>query len=142
MLFHACKALLSGRAPPFWFRLRRYRGPFLFALALHPCATRLQTEFPDVTSIFYLDDGALIGPADQVFRAWAVLQSEVALVNLKLSIPKCELFDPAVSSSPSTRPEGIQLLDSPGLTFLARPSALTTSRISTSSAASAALARL
>src|SRR6185437_5222438 len=46
-------------------------GPLLFSLVLHPLAERIEKEFPNLDlSVWYLDDGTIIGPKDDVFKVF------------------------------------------------------------------------
>ncbi|MCP4990354.1 MAG: hypothetical protein GY928_31250 [Colwellia sp.] len=51
-------------------------GPFLFSLCLRRVCRRLRDELPDTLSVWYLDDGTLVGPVEEVRRGWDIIQAK------------------------------------------------------------------
>jgi ubiquitin carboxyl-terminal hydrolase 44/49 len=93
-------------------------GPFFFSLALKKMCTRLRAT-DGVLSVWYLDDGTIVGPVDAVFEAWQLVQQESEEIGLRLNTKKCELFAQAadISRFPDDiarcNPEGFELLGCP-----------------------------
>ena len=48
-----------------------------------------------IWSVFYLDDGVLVGAADKVIAAFARLIEQARAVGLDVNLPKCEAWGPA-----------------------------------------------
>ena len=67
-------------------------GPFLFSTAMRRCCRRLVTELPKSLSVWYLDDGTIVGPEEEVVRAWRIMQEEAPRVDLKVNVRKCEIW--------------------------------------------------
>ncbi len=68
--------------------------------------------------MWYLDDGTLAGPVDQVRRGWDIIQEEVAGIGLQVNLGKTEWYAPGGSQSPhggmkTLPPGGFSLLGSP-----------------------------
>src|SRR4051794_34833083 len=52
-------------------------GPLLFSLVLHPFASRIRDEFPQLNlGVWYLDDGTIIGDVEDVFKVFQFIESE------------------------------------------------------------------
>jgi len=79
-------------------------GPFFFALALRPCCLKLKDVLKDSLSVWYLDDGTIVGRKEEVLKAWDVIHEEAAKVALRVNAGKCELFATA---------DGVDLIDFP-----------------------------
>jgi hypothetical protein len=67
-------------------------GPFFFSLGMRRCCSMLREQLPSSCSIWYLDDGMVIGPEAEVNRAWHILQDEAKLLDLTINISKCEVW--------------------------------------------------
>ena len=48
--------------------------------------------------MFYLDDGLMLGPLDQVREAFRLLTQQFAMVGLKVNTGKCVFWGPGCSS--------------------------------------------
>eukprot|EP00661_Eupelagonemidae_sp_cell13_P000534 gene534-3445_t len=71
-------------------------GPLLFALAIHPLVERINREVDGLDYVqFYLDDGAICGPADAVAAALELITAEGATLGLTLNLAKSELIVPS-----------------------------------------------
>eukprot|EP00661_Eupelagonemidae_sp_cell13_P005913 gene5913-3927_t len=71
-------------------------GPLLFALAIHPLIERIKGEVDGLDYIqFYLDDGAICGPADAVAAALELITTAGPALGLKLNLAKSELIVPS-----------------------------------------------
>ena len=68
-------------------------GPAAFAVGLHAAA--LSTRHHGlVCTVFYLDDGLLVGPVDRVREAFRTSSNEMAAVGLAINRRKCALWGP------------------------------------------------
>jgi len=95
-------------------------GPFLFALGISGCCTRLKSELDRETlSVWYLDDGTLVGREEEVARGWKIIQEEMKKVGLRVNVEKCEVWEKKPSSLsalegiPRVKGDGIELLGAP-----------------------------
>ncbi|MCP4985271.1 MAG: hypothetical protein GY928_04125, partial [Colwellia sp.] len=93
-------------------------GPFLFSLCLRQCCLRLRDELRDTLSVWYLDDGTLVGPVEQVRQGWDIVLQELDQIGLKVNLGKTEWFAPGGHPAPhpgmeSLLPDGFALLGSP-----------------------------
>ena len=67
-------------------------GPFLFALALNSLVRDLKSRLHVGKAFWYLDDGIVVGPKDDVAAAWLFLKEKGKKIGLVLNEAKCELF--------------------------------------------------
>jgi len=95
-------------------------GPFLFALGISGCCSRLKSELEKETlSVWYLDDGTLVGKEEEVAKGWRVIQEEMGRVGLRVNVQKCEVWgrgekgDVGLEGIPRVEGEGIELLGGP-----------------------------
>ena len=98
-------------------------GPLLFALGILHACKKLKAELQaDTLSVWYLDDGTIVGEADEVVRAWELIQTEVNRVGLKVNKDKCELIAPegfegelpeGLRGIPVVKGNGFELLGAP-----------------------------
>jgi hypothetical protein len=98
-------------------------GPSLFALAIHPLVTELNTTCPDLDlHAWYLDDGidqyTAIGPIDPLVR-FVVRRSPD--FGLSLNLAKCEIFWPTVSPAWSSFPDDMLRVNATGIDLLGAP---------------------
>ena len=63
-------------------------GPLLFCLVIHPLVLQLGSEL----RLFYLDDGTLGGPEEEVLRDFEFIECEAASLGLYLNRSKTELI--------------------------------------------------
>ena len=63
-------------------------GPLLFSLVIHPLILQLRSEL----RIFYLDDGTLGGPEEEVLRDFQFIEREAEYLGLNLNRSKTELI--------------------------------------------------
>jgi hypothetical protein len=61
------------------------------------CCTRcILREFPDLDlSVWYLDDGTIIGHKDDVFKVFELLRTEGPKIGLHLNVKKNEIWWPS-----------------------------------------------
>ena len=96
-------------------------APFFFALALRRGCARLRAELSaDTLSVWYLDDGTIVGPPDDVVKGWNIIKDETAKVGLKVNTTKCELFG-ACPEALKPAFTGVKLLGEDGLELLGSP---------------------
>ncbi|XP_076950775.1 putative WRKY transcription factor 39 [Bidens hawaiensis] len=74
-------------------------GLLLFALVLHPLILRVQGTCSLPFHAWYIDDGTIIGKAEEVARALGIIRSEGASLGLRLNIRKTEIFWPSCDDS-------------------------------------------
>ena len=68
-------------------------GPAAFAAGLQPCVLELRAEYL-TWSVFYLDDGILVGPLDRLQAAFTGLCRNLATIGLAVNLKKCDLWGP------------------------------------------------
>ena len=93
-------------------------GPFFFSLALLPTCSALKTLLPEALSVWYLDDGVVVGTCEQLQQAWDIIQATATQAGLSLNPAKCEVFSTQNTGTllphiPRSLPEGFDLLGSP-----------------------------
>ena len=69
-------------------------GPLLFALGIHPMILRMNAECNLLLNAWYLDDGTLVGPTEEVLKALSIIQEESQHLGLKHNLSKCEQKTP------------------------------------------------
>ena len=70
-------------------------GPLLFALGLLATCRALKEKLSTETlSVWYLDDGTIVGDPKEVEKAWKTILEEVQKVGMKVNQGKCELICP------------------------------------------------
>jgi ubiquitin carboxyl-terminal hydrolase 44/49 len=94
-------------------------GPLLFSLVLQPLAERIQSEFKLDLSVWYLDDGTIIGDKAEVFKVFELLEKEGPEVGLHLNVKKNEIWWPS-RSEPDPFPE-VERVDNSGVKLLGAP---------------------
>ena len=72
-------------------------GPLGFYLGIHHVLTAIGTPGNLAWSSWYLDDGLLVGTADQLSRALETLQPAFLSLGLEINLTKCEVWGPAVA---------------------------------------------
>ena len=75
-------------------------GPLGFALGLQDIAEKVQRTCRLEWSVWYLDDGVLLGSPQQVQAALTLLEKEGAAIGLQLNRGKCVLWGPAAHLVP------------------------------------------
>ena len=93
-------------------------GSLLFCLTIHPLITSLKSEF----RVFYLDDGTIGGPKEEVLQDLQYIECQAAHLGLSLNHSKTELICEdsagrwllqAVTDSCKVNPENATLLGAP-----------------------------
>ena len=74
-------------------------GPLFFALAWHPVAEAIQRVCPNTWTSFYLDDGHLVGPLDELVSAMQLLHDQGTALGVLVNLAKCWLWHPSGGSS-------------------------------------------
>jgi Reverse transcriptase (RNA-dependent DNA polymerase) len=96
-------------------------GPLLFSLVLHPLALKIQEQFPSLDlCVWYLDDGTIVGPVDEVYGVFKLLQAEGPALGLHLNVRKNELWWPSRASE-DPFPIDVDRLDNAGVKLLGAP---------------------
>ena len=80
-------------------------GPLLFCLTIHSFVSRLKSKF----KVFYLDDGTLGGPWEEVLTDLRLVEEEAARLGLQLNHGKSELICDEIPTREA------MLLQAPGL---------------------------
>ena len=97
-------------------------GPLIFSLALLPILRRVQEEAPQLDlHCWFLDDGTLCGPHDEIVKAVRILEEECPKIGLTLSVQKTIIWRCDNSPLPDTelshlclkRTEGLEILGAP-----------------------------
>ena len=73
-------------------------GPLLFSCGIQPIVESIKNEFPETTSWWYLDDGNILAPADQVPRIFERLSVLFTRAGLTINAGKCQIFGMAGES--------------------------------------------
>jgi len=95
-------------------------GPFLFSLGISGCCSRLKSELGRETlSVWYLDDGTLVGKEEEVAKGWKVIQEEMGRVGLRVNVQKCEVW--GLRERRGAGLEGIPRVDGEGIELLGGP---------------------
>ena len=66
-------------------------GPLLFSLAIHEVNLGLRRAHPELRSVWYLDDGTLMGSPEEVARGYEFVAAECRRWGLAVSPGKCEV---------------------------------------------------
>ena len=96
-------------------------GPLGFALGIHPVIQSLHQEYRLHWQSWYLDDGVLFGPPDQVAEALKAMTDQFAQRGLQINLNKCELWGPAVSRWEGAEVKCIPWEPESGVTVLGVP---------------------
>ena len=83
-------------------------------MGLHSAALSMQHQGL-AWSVFYLDDGLLVGPVDRVREAFRTLSNEMAAVGLAINRRKCVLWGPGCPVGGC--PQGDLLADVPAAAY-------------------------
>ena len=70
-------------------------GPLLFALVLHPLVHKIRDNCKLLLHAWYLDDGTVIGDAEEVARVLDIIRANGPGLGLELNIKKTEIFWPS-----------------------------------------------
>ena len=98
-------------------------GPLLFALGLRETCRNLKENLSaKALSVWYLDDGAVVGELKEIGKAWKIIQEEAQKVGLRVNKGKCELFRPGdCDEAVPTELRGIPLAQGTGFELLGAP---------------------
>jgi hypothetical protein len=94
-------------------------GPLLFAIALLPLVLKIQEEVPGLLqNSWYLDDGLLGGPEEQLAKALDIILTESPSIGLSIRLDKCELWCtedlPSINTDiPRNFTDGLEVLGAP-----------------------------
>ncbi len=64
----------------------------MFALGISRCCRHPKEELEEALSVWYLDDGTVVGSPKEVGKAWGVIQEEMRKVGLEVNKGKCEVW--------------------------------------------------
>lgn len=98
-------------------------GPLLFALGLLGTCRALKEKLrAGVLSVWYLDDGTIVGDVTEIGQAWGIIQEEVHKAGLRVNQAKCELFRPMESIEPvPSELSGVSVIHGAGFELLGAP---------------------
>lgn len=96
-------------------------GPLLFSLVLHPLAERIKDLFPKLDlSVWYLDDGTIIGDVQDVHGVFEFLRKEGPPLGLHLNVKKNEIWWPCRAEG-DPFPADVDRIDNTGVKLLGAP---------------------
>jgi len=97
-------------------------APMLFALGIHPILQEAFENTPStIDTIWYLDDGILSGPIQQVTQVAVDLEARLKRIGLTLNWRKCELYSPTQKPLLGPLSSVQQLTDMSKWTYLGAP---------------------
>ena len=102
-------------------------GPLLFAVTLMPLIQKIAEACPALNlNAWFLDDGNIAGPIDQVALAFEILAQDCPLYGLELNLSKCELWWPTITEDGfeqirNSFPEDIPISSATGTDCLGAP---------------------
>ena len=67
-------------------------GPLLFALGILKMGRRLKAGLKESLPLWYLDDGSIVGPGDELVQAWELVRKEAEKIGMRLNVDKCEIW--------------------------------------------------
>jgi len=104
-------------------------GPFLFSLVLHDIPLAINECTRLFLNLFYLDDGTMVGKADDVLKALDIIQNMGEERGLFLNLSKCEIFWPSgIHQSVKDKfPKEIKICEEDGTDLLGAP--ISTSKV-------------
>ena len=94
-------------------------GPLFFCIGIHDALAEVAKEFPEAHSIFYLDDGTMMGRKSVITRALFALKEKLSARGLDLEMTKTIGWDPLLEGDEVT-PDGLQWTNK-GVTILGGP---------------------
>lgn len=96
-------------------------GPLLFSLVLHPLAQRIVRDFPKLNlSVWYLDDGTIIGDMDDVHEVFELIAKEGPSLGLNLNVKKNEIWWPTRAEK-DPFPRDVDRIGNNGVKLLGAP---------------------
>jgi hypothetical protein len=95
-------------------------GPLLFSLVLHPLAERIAAEVPLDLSVWYLDDGTIIGNVGEVHKVFELIRAEGPRLGLHLNVKKNEVWWPN-RACPDPFPKEVERIPNTGVKLLGAP---------------------
>ena len=69
-------------------------GPLYFACGILILCRRIKAELKDSLSLWYLDDGSMAGPGEELLRAWKIVEEEAKKIGMRVNVKKCEIWSP------------------------------------------------
>ena len=86
----------QGRRLPFDSREGVQQGdplaPLFFALGILKMGQRIKGEISTGVSLWYLDDGSIMGDGSELMKAWKIVQEEAKKIGMRLNESKCEIW--------------------------------------------------
>jgi hypothetical protein len=95
-------------------------GPLLFSLVLQPLAERIAEEVPLDLSVWYLDDGTIIGNVAEVHKVFELIRVEGPRLGLHLNVKKNEVWWPN-RTLPDPFPKEVERIPNTGVKLLGAP---------------------
>lgn len=94
-------------------------GPLFFCLGIHGVLAEVARNHPNAHSIFYLDDGTMMGRRSHLRAALLELQTKLKALGLELNLVKTLGWDPLLVKD-TTTPDGLKWVNT-GVTILGGP---------------------
>ena len=69
-------------------------GPLYFACGILILCRRIKAELKDSLSLWYLDDGSMAGPGEELLKAWKIVEEEAKKIGMRVNVKKCEIWSP------------------------------------------------
>ncbi len=67
-------------------------APLFFALGILTLGRKLKQRLKEGMALWYLDDGSVAGPGEELVATWDFLQEEARKVGLQMNVSKCEVW--------------------------------------------------
>ena len=80
--FHSCDGVQQGDP----------LGPLFFALGILRMGKRMKEALAESLSLWYLDDGSIVGPGTELLQAWKIVEEEAKKIGMRLNVEKCEIW--------------------------------------------------
>ena len=108
VIFESCQGVQQGDP----------LGPLLFALTLMPLVKKIAAKYNLLVNAWYLDDGSIIGKADEVVKVFNLLMEEGPEYGLILNQSKCEIWWPSTVAQYSLFPSAVIRIEEEGVDLL------------------------
>lgn len=96
-------------------------APLLFSLGIKEACRRTREAAPGCLTLWYLDDGMLVGPLREVQEGWRVAIEALAEVGLSVDLSKCGFWGPGEGVERGWGPRGVKKFEEDGFQLLGVP---------------------